>query len=367
MTSMLLYDTLAAAKFEPGEAGRNALQVFLDDCFKNTLVTSPNSVSDIRLNPRTKKTLTDRRYTSTALFAVCRVCAPGLSGVVTHLAGDARPNDRRRDLFSVETACNVFNQVVDLRFGSMLSQCRLVVDERYNRIDGVLGPRTHYLENSTFVELVESILVDAADVTFAGATAIGRKLFLRYHEPDVITTLDGPYRRGFAFFVSEAGDDSIRPYRLYERVADGGTCLQVPSIRRSRQKRTGSKFAAKLRQMLVSVLQSEPCDIAAEIEAMHDSHVFTDDFSSEGVQSVVRSWRRRLRLGGVPSDIADGIASSPFGYDNSEASPLSDTVLASKTEYDLFRAAIADATTRGQRVRELVERAAFSVFIQDKQ
>ena len=267
----------------------------------------------------------------------------------------------------VETACNVFNQVVDLRFGSMLSQCRLVVDERYNRIDGVLGPRTHYLENSTFVELVESILVDAADVTFAGATAIGRKLFLRYHEPEVITTLDGPYRRGFAFFVSEAGDDSIRPYRLYERVADGGTCLQVPSIRRSRQKRTGSKFAAKLRQMLVSVLQSEPCDIAAEIEAMHDSHVFTDDFSSEGVQSVVRSWRRRLRLGGVPSDIAEGIASSPFGYDNSEASPLSDTVLASKTEYDLVRAAIADATTRGQRVRELVERAAFSVFIQDKQ
>ena len=361
----LLYDTPPFVTFPAGEGGREALQRVLDHNYRHTIVSPPSGVADVRLNPRTKKTMAGLRYTSTALFAVCRVCAPGLSSVVTHLAGDARPNDRRRDLFSLDTACNVFNQVADLRYGPLLSQCRFVIDESRGTIDGVLGPRTHYLENSSFVELTEGILTDTAEVTFAGASMVGRRLFLRYYEPEQIVTSDGIYRRGFAFCVSEAGDDAIRSYRLYEHVDSGGCCLQIPHARRQKQKRTGSKFANRLRQMLVGVLQAKPVDVAASVQRLQASLLFSDSGDEQHVKSVVRGWRRRLRLSGLPADIADGVSSAPFGFDNPEASPLTTSALATKTEYDLFKAAMLDSTNRSQRLREVVERSVFSVFLQD--
>jgi len=361
---MLLYDTLANRVFEGSVAGREKLQIRLDESCRDTNCVVPSSVADVRLSPRTKRTMSGLRYTSAALFAVCRICAPGLSNVVTNLAGDARPNEKQRDLFSVETACNVFNQVVDLRFGSLLSQCNFVIDERQKTIEGVLGPKTHYLDSATFVGLAESLLLDATEAQFAGATLVGRRLFLRYLLPERIATEDGPFQHGYAFFVSEAGDDSIRAYRLYAREA-GGMFLQTPVIGRQRQKRTGSKFADRLRQLLVSVLRVDCADLPGTVSRLRSSLLFSNPEDDRLNRRVVLAWKRRLKLAGVPADIAEGVAVSPFGYENLMATPLTASQLAEKTEYDLFRATILAAEPRGQRVCEIVERAAFNMFFED--
>lgn len=359
---MLLYDTLDTLSFEDSAHGREELQAVLDEHRTATNCISPSRVQDVRLDPRTQRTQSGLRYTSTALFSVCRICCPGLSNVVGNLSGDARPGEKFRDLFSVETACGIFNQVVDLRFGTLLSQCSFVVDEHVKRIEGVLGPRTHHLENAMFVELMESLLLDTTQCEFAGASLVGRRLFLRYLDPEPIQTEDGPYQHGYAFFSSEAGDDSIRGYRLYAR-GSGGMFLQVPRVRQ-RQKRTGAKFSDRLKALLAGVLRIEPAEIARIVSQMRSTPVFANPDDDRSNRRAAASWRRRFKLAGIPSDIAEGVAVCPFGYESPMAAPISVGQLAEKTEHDLFVATITDAASRGQRVREIVERAAFSVFFE---
>ena len=76
----------------------------------------------------------------------------------------------------------------------------------------------------------------------------------------------------------------------------------------------------------------------------------------------MQMWHRRLVLAGVPQDIAKRIIARFLEQDQVTGAPMTDSRLLSKTLYHMFLLVIDEGRGRGQRVRELVERAAFKVF-----
>jgi len=363
MAAVTLCDMPNVWDFPEGKAGRENLAEELARMNGNTQVTSPESIRSVRLEPRTLATASGLRYSSYAFTRVCKLLAPGLSKVVQNIAGDARPTDTSAEFFSRTSACNIFNEVAALRFGPLLSNYQMVVDAKARRIDGFLGPKTHYLEASSFMELVESIICDAADdVEFAGASLVGRRLFLRYLKSEDIATVDGPYRQGYAFCIDEAGDDAIRAYLLYQRMTDGSACLQAPSRFRQRQRRTGSRFTIKLRQLLVGVLRPDPLDIADSLAELADTMLF-DEPDEMYLAQERRRWIQTLRMANVPAEIAEATVGSLFLPRTELGRAPHVSEILERTELDLFKSLIGYASGRSQRLRELLESVAFQVFL----
>lgn len=358
-----LYEPPNSVEFSPDAKGRALLQTHLDRLLRDTNIATPESVRAIRLDARTLSTQMGFRYSAYAFSRVCRIMAPGLSKVVQNISGEARPTDLSADLFSRPAACNVFNEIANLRFNSLLSNYQMVLDVKARRIEGFLGPKTHYLEVSSFLELAESIIVDTGDgVEFAGASLVGRRLFIRYLKTEEIDTHDGVYRQGYAFCIDEAGDDAIRAYLLYRREECGSSCLQAPAKFRQRQRRTGSRFAIKLRQLLAGVLRPEPLDIEAAISELSYRTLF-DEQDENYILHVRKKWIQIFRLSNVPADTAEAVVHSIFMPKASLGSALSTAQVMQKTEYDLFQALTLYAKDRGQRMRELLESVAFQVFL----
>lgn len=359
---MLLFDLPDAKTFGPGLGNRATLRDWLEESYRNTNVCVPASVRDVRLDVKTLRTQAGYRYSAAAFRRICRLLAPGLSKVVLNVLGEGAERDKLREIFSRESACHLFNEVADLRFDGLVSGHQMLLDSKRQRIEGFLGPKTHYLENSSFLDLVETIITDCADVAFAGADITGRRLFIRYLNPKRIPTVQGNWLQGYAFCIDEAGDDAIRAYLYYQRVECGSGCLQPRANRqRQRQRRTGSKFAARLKQLLAGVLRAEPLDLATVFQELASRKLFHE--GTEGaLRHIQRQWVQVLRLAGIPADIADGVAGMPFMATSLFGQRTLPEVLRC-TEYDLFYALIADASGRNQRLRELLERAAFSVFM----
>jgi hypothetical protein len=361
-----IYDTPQSALYLPDGDGRRQLQAALDDMYRNTRVSPPSSIRDVRLDHRTRRTQSGARYISSALFRVCRVLAPGLSTTVVSLSGAERTGDRLREHFSTTTACAIFNDIVDLRFSGVLSQSQFVIDEHRQTVEGLLGPKTHYFENGSFVELVESVLRDTCDATFAGATLVGRRLFVRYLRPEPIHTVVGTYRRGYAFCATEAGDDAIRGYLLYQRDECGSCCLEAPTGGLMRQRRTGSKFIENIKRLLARLLSDSQREWPQEVEGLMQRPIFRST-DGRAIARVLASWRRRFKLAGMPADIAAGVTARMMGQDQTQTMEpvLTLAEINSKTEYDMFLIAMDESRRRGQRLRELSERATFNVFFGD--
>lgn len=360
----MLYDHPATQLFSPDELGREQLQDAMHMSLRDTLVANPASVRDLRLDPRTSRTQTGRRYLAPALLRVCRVAAPGLSRVLLNVAGDARPQDAALDLFSVPTACAIFNQIVDLRFGSLLSNYQLVTDEARQRVEGFLGPKTHYLENSTFMDLAEPAVLEQPGVRFYGATLVGRRLCVRYLSTQRTRTPLGELQEGFMFVVTEAGDDAVRAYRMYCFTAPHrtpGYFLMTAPTTRHHQKRTGNRFEQRLRALLTGVLRGGMPELPERLTALQELPLFAET-SERGHKRSVSRILRRLKLAGMPADIAQQVLGRVLGHDNSAGVPMTETALRQLTDFDLFLSALQAGAERNAQVREVVECATFSAF-----
>lgn len=358
-----LYDMPSFKTFAGTAAGRRDLQAALDQMFRSTRVTNPSVPREIRLNPLTRKTQDGFRYISSALFRVCRALAPGLSNVVSNLMGPTRQDTGQREVYSTPAACAIFNQLVDLRFQSVLTKAQIILDEERKVIEGFLGPQTHFLENATFLELVEGTLADSCGAEFAGASLAGRRLFARYLHPETIDTPWGDYQRGYAVCASESGDDSIRAYLMYQHVETGCCCLEVPTGGVYRQRRTGSRFMEQIKRLLVKLATAKPRDLEGDLSELSERKLF-HKLDDRNIHLVLARWRRSLKLAGMPADIATSVTGKVVSLSDDGSLP-SLSKLEDLTEYDLFMASMGLCHNKGQRIREISERAAFKVFLGD--
>jgi hypothetical protein len=357
-----LFDPPLYKSFTADSVGRRVLQADLDQMFRGTRIVNPGAPREIRLNPATRTTQTGFRYTSMAFSRVCRALAPGLSNLINNISGPVQHDAAGRESYSTPTACAVFNQIVDLRFQTVLVKSQMVVDEERRIIEGLLGPKTHYLENSSLLDLVETALVDCCGAVFAGATLAGRRMFVRYLRPEIVATPQGEYRYGYALSATESGDDSIRTYLLYQHTGTGHSCLETPAGGLYRQRRTGSKFLEQIKRLVIKLTTAKFRDFNLGLMTLSDSLLFPST-DPRAIDLVAAKWCRNFKLAGMPGDIANAVMARIATIDMTDMQSRPSLLnLAELTMYDLFMAAMAAGQGRGQRVRELTERAAFWTF-----
>ena len=360
--ALTLYDLPKLREFEAGAEGSQEMMSTLSEIAASTQASSPSSPRDLCLDYIQCRTQKGFRYTSEGFSRICKATAPALSKVVEHIAGSSRQLGKigeHHDAFSFQDACQIFNIAINRRYQDWLVRFRVVFNMRLMSIDGVIGPSTHFVTNADFMSLATSVL--PGDVEFAGASLAGRRLVARYLTPHKLVTPVGFMRSGFAFTVAEAGDDAIRAYRLYQ--GDGGAVLETvaqPLKRAGKSK----KFKERLRELLQKTIGSRPFGMTRRMNELAKSRLFPD-VSSTTVDRAITHWRRTLKLAHVPPNIADRVTTRMTADDDPSVSRFTDDQLRAKSELDLLSALMAESLRSSQRVRELLERAAFTVFLGD--
>lgn len=356
------YDLPKIRDFEPGVEGSKEMTDTLNRMSADTQAASPNSPRDLCLEYLEGKTQRGFRYTSEGFSRICKATAPNLSKVVEHIAGTSRHLGQigvHNDAFSMQDACQIFNIAVNRRYQDWLVRFRIVLNMAQLTIDGVIGPSTHFVTNADFMSIATSVL--PSDVEFAGASLAGRRLMARYLTPLPTMTPMGFMRAGFAFVVAEAGDDAIRAYRLYE--GDNGSFLQTvvsPLKRAGKQK----KFKERLRNLLQRTIAAKPLPLQRKMQELSKARLFSD-LAEYSMDRVTTHWRRTLKLAHVPPNIADRVVARMTADDDPSVARFADDQLRMKSELDLLSALMAESRRSNQRVRELLERAAYSVFLGD--
>ena len=151
---------------------------------------------------------------------------------------------------------------------------------------------------------------------------------------------------------------------MYQHIESGHCCLEVPAGGIWRQRRTGSKFMEQIKRLLVKLSMAKSRDLSVGLMELAGRKLFpsTDD---KTVHLLLTRWRRRFKLAGMTADVAKAATNAVIKHEHGNASPANYPIAEHLTERDLFEAAMAAGQSRGQRIRELTEKAAFDVFFGD--
>jgi hypothetical protein len=157
------------------------------------------------------------RFTHTGMTQLCRLLAPNLSSVLFNLAGMRRRTDTREE-YSVQLAIQTLNSLIDLRFSLLAHRYHLILDSSNERIEGVVGPRYHFISNLDTYQRVTTFLTTKCPTvpTLYEAALSGRRLQLRYQNPASSFAIRGDSGKldtfcgGWHVVNSELGDCCFR-------------------------------------------------------------------------------------------------------------------------------------------------------------
>lgn len=159
------------------------------------------------------------RLTNTALAQLCSILAPGLLHVVQNLIGERRRDQTfSGEAYSVEYAIDILNRMIRARSGLLEDRAQLVIDRRNNQIEGVVGPRYHFIGNLALYRQVRDQLANSGlpPTSFYEAALSGRRLQLRFRirQPAfMLDTPDGrsePFYGGLHYSNSELGNCCVK-------------------------------------------------------------------------------------------------------------------------------------------------------------
>ena len=295
------------------------------------------------------------------------------------MAGENHRSRRKKEHQAFPEALGVFNSVARARFEAELAQCQFVFNEGEKLIEGVLGPKTKYLDNSLFFQLVDETLVASFgnEVSFYCAQVAGRRLLLRYHKTDPLCTVEAAsgsshsIYRGYHFSNSESGDASVRAAPLYVNPENGNACLGSFARAKTRVIHAGREFRARLNSLLsaavtvggrddevlarLQVLQSRSLNLPAP------AHEDFEDKISELIEivsnygTITNSFSQKI--------IQHAVYTGAFPDSDAQYRALRDSQITRRNEYDVYCAVTAEAKKLPIRQRESAEQAAFDYLL----
>ena len=343
-----------------------------------TLVRPPASCHEVLLGADGRTLEGGYRYTVNAFDTVARTLAPGLCALVPNLAGENQRARRKKEQQAFPEAVSVFNAVTRARFESELAQCQFVFNEADKIIEGVLGPKTKYLDNSLFFQLVDETLVATFgnEVSFYCAHVAGRRFLLRYHKNDSLCSIQSGdeshhIHRGYHFSNSESGDASVRAAPMYINPETGHACLGRFAKAKTRMIHAGREFRARLNSLLSAAMVAGGDDEAVGVELQSlrtrplnlrmPSHEDFDDGLTK-LASVC------AKYGTITNSFAQSIVhhavyTGAFPSGDSQYRALRDSQIVQRNEYDVYCAVIAEASKLPIRQRESAEQAAFDYLL----
>lgn len=371
-----LYEAPALWEFE----NKRDLEKRLTAVDDATLVRPPASCEEVLLQADGRTVDGGYRYTVNAFDTVTRTLAPGLSALIPNLAGANQRARRKKEHQAFPEAISVFNTVARTRFEAELAQCQFVFNEADKLIEGVLGPKTKYLDNSLFFQLVDETLIATFgdDVSFYGAHVAGRRFLLRYCRKEPLCTVaqgDGSHviHRGYHFSNSESGDASVRAAPLYLNPETGYASLGRFAKAKTRMIHAGREFRARLNSLL-SAAMAEAGEDELVVESLqrvrkcplHLPLPAHQDFEDE----VTKQVSQVAQYGTLTNSFAQSIVhhavyTGAFPSGDAQYRALRDSQIVQRNEYDVYCAATAEASKLPIRQREPAEQAAYDYLLDD--
>lgn len=351
----------------------------LSEVDASTLVRPPASTSEVMLGDDGRTLDGSYRYTVNSFDTVARTLAPGLSALVPNLAGESNRSRRKKEQKAFPEAVSIFNSVARVRFEAELAQCQFVFNEGDKLIEGVLGPKTKYLDNSLFFQLVDETLVSTFgdEISFYRAHVAGRRLLLRYFRKEPLCTIDNVrdeqhvIHRGYHFSNSESGDASVRAAPLYVNPENGHACLGSFAKAKTRMIHAGREFRARLNSLLSAAITSGGSDVevaeslqrlrSSSLSLPTSSHEDFDEKLSELVEiisnygTITNSFAQKI--------IQHAVYTGAFPNSDSQYRAIQDSRITKSNEYDVYCAVTAEAKKLPIRQRESAERAAFDYLL----
>lgn len=174
------------------------------------------------------------RMTTIAMAHLCRALAPGLFPLLQNLAGmRKRRKQFSHEEYSVKSAINLLNSVIRTRFDILRSKFRFILDRRNCIIEGVVGPKYHFMSNMDMYEHVRRFFEQMTNPPrFLEGVLSGRRLQLRYKNPERCFALPTPIGKlepfycGWHFLNSELGDCCVKGSALLFRAWTGAVSLR---------------------------------------------------------------------------------------------------------------------------------------------
>jgi len=360
-TQRILYTWPDQTTFKPDEEEKLAQKLLEID--EATGVEPITSLRMVQMDQYGKTLWGGYRMTVTAFNAVTTAAAPGLGKLIPNLVGMNRRADQPREYFSFEKGVSIYNKVVDLRFDELTNK-RFVLNRRDRLVEGVLGPKYKYLDNSTYFQLAQDVVSGSSlPVQFSGARLAGRQLSLRFKQSEPIFSVgDDPYFAGFHFSNTEMGGSAIKAGVTLERKQTGFSCfLEV-----GRVPHKGKDFKPRLKHLLAKVLDraehlNKVEKYARQLKGVRLGLGVREEDRKQRMSELTEQFKRR----GMRHALAQRIVRSAMlqGSDDKDPSTrLSKAILAKRTAYDLFNAAIREASSLPLELQEQAEGIAYELI-----
>jgi hypothetical protein len=313
------------------------------------------------------------RFSTFAMQQFCFKLAPGLSKLVLGLTKDA---------WEKQLAIKLLNALSQHRFASVLSDCRLLVDQRAKRVDGVVGARYEYLSNTALYEQCRA-LAQPEKAIFHEAVLEGRRMLLRYRYSDkaygVSLEIDGKVTRhgfvtGWHFTNSEVGDRSVNVSPILIREGTYAAAGPAPTqIQRMIHVQT-QDFARKVGEMI-----ARSKDKALDMPTMRAALIrISRQPLGLGGGTVEDLEKHRTALvskltdkGKIPHRLAEQIVNRVLAHGSEKVRVMSVTEQLTgpllercqhRSVYDLYSSLTGSAVSQDIKSRERLEQLAYRVL-----
>jgi hypothetical protein len=346
---------------------------------KHTVMAPMDQAEQLILKPDCTTMRGGFRLGVVAFRQLCRITCPGLSNVVTDIAGlRRRKNDSDRNRFSLADAIMMLNTVIRRRFRTELDGLQTVRDTRTGVIEGIVGRSYRRLPNLELYNRSAEVLKNYRQpVEFFGANLYGRYMVLHYRDKTPIFSVtvearrnfEDVYHGGFYYSNSEIGDGSVRATTTVIRATTDTKALGNFG-RHGRLIHAGKDFTRRFEMLLNNVAERRP-----EVERLKagvirlmaqplgfggsedsDEKRFLDLAHALQAKQLTKSLAKRILRGVLLQSSYDQVPVTDIRY-------VQRTVWPSRTAYDLFNSMIRLAPSLPITLQERVEQLAHALLL----
>jgi hypothetical protein len=316
------------------------------------------------------------RFSQLAFRQLCAFACRGLQNTLLDLSGVFRTPDQPISDFSYSLAIRMFNEVIGLRARNrVLNRLSAIRDVKAKVIDGILGPRTVYVENGDLFDWARSSLSTARPpVRLLEAELAGRRMALKYVADEVVGEVPAPsrivdvFQPGFYFSNSSSAGESVRGgvmlYRLYDSSSACGALRSAGKVRH-----TSKDFRRNVTNMFKRAFMhyerlAKAGDWLNRLRGQNLGLSAKDDQRAERAESISRLL---YKTGRITKEISDQIVATAmhfgsYNYQTRLPTYVGKGSVASRTVFDLYTAAMHVAVELPVQLREDVEQVAYRLL-----